>query len=54
MCAKNVAAFLLLLVKDGRLEIDLEDEIVAGTLVTRDGEVVHKRVVEALAEVRDG
>jgi proton-translocating NAD(P)+ transhydrogenase subunit alpha len=54
MYAKNVSAFLQLLVKDGKLEIDLEDEIVAGTLVTRDGEVVHKRVVEALAEVQDG
>jgi len=54
MYAKNIAAFLLLLVKDGKLEIDLEDEIVAGTLVTRGGEVVHKRVVEALAEVQDG
>jgi NAD(P) transhydrogenase subunit alpha len=54
MYAKNVQSFLMLLVKDGKLEIDLEDEIVAGTLVTRDGEVVHKRVVEALAEVQDG
>jgi NAD(P) transhydrogenase subunit alpha len=51
MYAKNVQSFLMLLVKDGRLEIDLEDEIVAGTLVTRDGEVTHKRVLEALGEV---
>lgn len=54
MYAKNIQSFLMLLVKDGKLEIDLEDEIVAGTLVTRDGEIVHKRVVEALAEVQDG
>ncbi|HEU4527953.1 MAG TPA: Re/Si-specific NAD(P)(+) transhydrogenase subunit alpha [Actinomycetota bacterium] len=51
MYAKNVQSFLMLLVKDGKLEIDLEDEIVAGTLVTRDGEVTHKRVLEALGEV---
>jgi NAD(P) transhydrogenase subunit alpha len=54
MYAKNMTAFLLLLVKDGKLEIDLEDEIVKGTLVTREGEVVHKRVKEALAEVQHG
>ncbi|HEX5950440.1 MAG TPA: NAD(P)(+) transhydrogenase (Re/Si-specific) subunit alpha, partial [Actinomycetota bacterium] len=51
MYAKNVQSFLMLLVKDGKLEIDLEDEIVAGTLVTRDGVVTHKRVLEALGEV---
>jgi len=48
----GVTAFLLHLVKDGKLEIDPEDEIVKGTLVTRDGEIVHKRVMEALAEVQ--
>ena len=53
MYAKNVTAFLLLLVKDGKLQIDYEDEIVKGTLVTREGEIVNKKVKEALAEVQD-
>jgi NAD(P) transhydrogenase subunit alpha len=53
MYAKNVAAFLGLLVKDGKLVLDEEDEIVRGTLVTRNGEIVSKRVREALEEVRD-
>jgi H+-translocating NAD(P) transhydrogenase subunit alpha len=48
MYAKNVVAFLLHLVHDGRLALDLDDEIVAGTLVTHDGEVVHPQVLEAL------
>ena len=52
MYAKNMAAFLGLLVKDGQLNIDMEDEIVSGTLVTRDGVVTHKRVLEALSEVQ--
>ncbi len=51
MYAKNMAAFLINLVKDGEFQIDLEDEIVRGTLVTRAGEIVHARVREALAEV---
>ncbi len=49
MYAKNLSTFLLnLLDKEGRLEMDLEDEIVQDTLVARDGEVVHARVREAL------
>jgi NAD(P) transhydrogenase subunit alpha len=54
MYAKNMTAFLLLLVHDGRIELDLHDEIVAGTLVTRDGEVVHPRVREALETQEHG
>jgi NAD(P) transhydrogenase subunit alpha len=46
MYSKNVTTFLLHLVKDGELVIDLDDEITKGTLVTRDGAVVHQRVLE--------
>lgn len=46
MYARNVASFLLHLVKDGKLNLDLNDEIVRETLLTRDGEVVHARVRE--------
>jgi NAD(P) transhydrogenase subunit alpha len=48
MYAKNIATFLLNMVKDGALSVDLEDEIVQGSLVTRDGEVVQPQVREAL------
>ena len=51
MYAKNASSFLLHIVRDGALAIDPEDEIVKGTLVTRDGEIVNKRVLESLAEV---
>ena len=37
--AKNVAALLDLLVADGELKLDFEDEIVAGACVTRRQEV---------------
>lgn len=46
MYARNITAFLLHLVKDGKLQLDLEDEIVRETLLTRDGEVVNPRVRE--------
>jgi H+-translocating NAD(P) transhydrogenase subunit alpha len=41
MYARNVSALLLLLVKDGELALDPEDELQAGVIVTRDGAVVH-------------
>ena len=44
--ARNVAAFLLHLVKDGKLNLNLEDEISRETLLTRGGEVVNARVRE--------
>jgi NAD(P) transhydrogenase subunit alpha len=53
MYAKNVTAFLLHLVHDGRIDLDLKDEIIGGTLVARNGEVVHRGVRKAL-EAWDG
>jgi len=46
MFARNVSAFLLHLVKDGKLQLNLQDEIIRETLVTHDGEVVNARVRE--------
>ena len=48
MYARNISTFLLHLVKDGRLQLDLTDEITRETLLTRGGEVVHPRIREAL------
>ena len=48
MYARNIATFLLHMVKDNGLNVDLEDEITRGTLVARGGEVVHPRVREVL------
>ena len=50
MYAKNVTAFLLHLVKDGKLVIDPADEITRETLVSREGDLVHPRVREALGQ----
>ena len=46
--ARNIANFLGLLVKDGELAPDFDDEIVAGTCVVRAGTVVHGPTAEAL------
>ena len=47
MYSRNLTAFLLNLLKDGKLNIDLEDEITRGTLVARDGKVVHPLLAQA-------
>ena len=48
MYSRNVAAFLKLLVKDRRLFLNVDDEIVRDTMVTRNGQVVHHRIRELL------
>jgi len=44
--ARNVSAFLQHLVKEGKVQMDVKDEIIRETLVTQDGEVVNARVRE--------
>ena len=44
MYARNISAFLLHLVKEGKLQLDLDDEIVRETLLTHSGEVFNARV----------
>ncbi len=46
--AKNVATFLLHLVKKGEVQLDMNDEITKETMMTRNGEVVQPRIREAL------
>lgn len=46
MYSKNIVTFLLHLVNEGELVVDLEDEITSGTLINRSGAVVHERVLE--------
>jgi NAD(P) transhydrogenase subunit alpha len=46
MYAKNVATFLAHLVKDGKVELNMEDEITRDTMVCRDGELVNPAMRE--------
>src|SRR5882672_720533 len=57
MYARNITAFVQYLVKEGKWQLNPEDEIVRDTLIVRDGEIVNKRVREffslpALQEAR--
>ena len=53
MYARNIETFLLHMAKDGALQSNTEDEIVSGTLLTREGKVVHPRVLELLGGVQE-
>jgi NAD(P) transhydrogenase subunit alpha len=45
--ARNVEALLGLMVKDGKLELDFEDEVLAGACITRGGEIVNDGAKQA-------
>ena len=46
--AKNLLNFLELLIQDGAINIDLEDEILSASLITHDGEIHHAGIKEQL------
>src|SRR5438876_10827671 len=46
MYARNVTTFLLYLVKDGKLQLNMQDEIIRETMIARGGEIVNPRVRE--------
>ena len=50
MYARNLATFILHLLKDGKLVLDLEDEITRETLITRDGDIVNPRARESVPQ----
>jgi NAD(P) transhydrogenase subunit alpha len=46
MYARNITSFLTHLIKDQKLNLNLEDEIVRETLLTRGGEIVNAWIRE--------
>lgn len=46
MYARNISAFLQNLTKEGKVQLNLKDEIIRETLVTHEGEIVNARVRE--------
>jgi NAD(P) transhydrogenase subunit alpha len=52
MYAKNVAALIALLTKDGALNLDMSDDIIAAVTVTRDNEVKNESIRSRLSGAR--
>ena len=49
MYSKNVSNFLLNMVKDGKVNVNLQDDIISNTLVSEGGEIVNARLREFFA-----
>ncbi len=47
MYARNISSLLTYMVKDGAFTVDLDDELVAGVVITRDGAVIHPALTKA-------
>jgi H+-translocating NAD(P) transhydrogenase subunit alpha len=52
--AKNIQALLGLMVVDGELRLDFDDEVIAGACITRGGEIVHEATRAAVAAAVGG
>ena len=50
MYSKNLLNFLELLIQDGAINIDLEDEIISGSLITHAGAIHHAGIEEQLSK----
>ena len=46
--SRNITAFLTPLIKDGQLQLDMNDDVVGPSCVTHNGEIVNKRVSDML------
>jgi NAD(P) transhydrogenase subunit alpha len=46
--SRNVTSFLSLLIKDGHLQVNMNDDVVGPSCVTHNGEIVNQRVAAAL------
>jgi len=46
--SRNISSFLSLLIKDGQLEIDMNDDVVGPSCVTHQGKIVNQRVAASL------
>jgi len=49
MYAKNLFNFLSIMIEEGEFKPDWEDEVVAGSLLTRDGEIQNEQVKQAVS-----
>ncbi len=47
--ARNIQSLLDLMIKEGKLELDFEDEVIAGACITRDREIVNEGAKAAVA-----
>jgi len=52
--SKNITTFLTSLIRDGKIDLDSDDEIMKATLVSRDGVIVHEDLKKSVGEKNHG
>ncbi|TMG47694.1 MAG: Re/Si-specific NAD(P)(+) transhydrogenase subunit alpha [Chloroflexi bacterium] len=51
MYSRNIASLLALMItKEGKLNLDMNDDVIKGTVITKDGDVVHEATRKAVGE----
>jgi NAD(P) transhydrogenase subunit alpha len=53
MYSRNVTALISEMVKEGELNIDFEDEVIGGTLLTHGGKIMNKHVIDLLERAKE-
>ena len=48
MYSKNILSLILHIGKEGKVTLNLNDEIVKGSLITQNGEVINQRVKDLI------
>ena len=48
--AKNVSTFLTYMIKEGILDLNLDDEIISGAMFIHNGKVTHEPTIKALGD----
>jgi NAD(P) transhydrogenase subunit alpha len=49
MYSRNIQSLLgLFVTKEGKLNLDMNDDVIKGTVITKDGEVVHEQTKKVL------
>ncbi len=46
--AKNITSFVTYMCPEGKINLDMEDEIISGAMFTHNGEIVNEMTKEAL------
>ena len=54
MYSRNLSSFLKLIIREGQLQLDFEDQVVHDMCITHDGEVRHAATLELLKERQSG
>ncbi|MDY6912866.1 MAG: NAD(P) transhydrogenase subunit alpha [Planctomycetota bacterium] len=48
MFSRNIATFVAEFVKDGQVQLDMENEIIAGCMITHQGKITHEATLKAI------